>query len=75
VSIEWFIGAKTNVAYNALDRHVEAGKGDTVRPPASASTVSCPTQCIDQMVLETQPPHKHVNLLMFDNKLMILGGG
>eukprot|EP00290_Baffinella_frigidus_P009815 CAMPEP_0180138722 /NCGR_PEP_ID=MMETSP0986-20121125/13074_1 /TAXON_ID=697907 /ORGANISM="non described non described, Strain CCMP2293" /LENGTH=763 /DNA_ID=CAMNT_0022080623 /DNA_START=81 /DNA_END=2372 /DNA_ORIENTATION=- len=30
VSVEWFIGAKTNLAYNALDRHVEAGKGDTV---------------------------------------------
>ena len=47
MSIEWFIGAKTNVAYNALDRHVEAGKGDTVRPPASARTVSYLTQYIN----------------------------
>jgi acetyl-CoA synthetase len=30
VSVKWFLGAKTNLAYNALDRHVLAGKGDTV---------------------------------------------
>ena len=30
VSIKWFIGSKTNLAYNALDRHVLAGKGDKV---------------------------------------------
>ena len=30
VSIEWFSGAETNIAYNCLDRHVEAGKGDKV---------------------------------------------
>jgi hypothetical protein len=28
---EWFIGAETNVCYNALDRHVEAGYGDQVQ--------------------------------------------
>ena len=26
----WFVGAKLNVAYNCLDRHVEAGRGDKV---------------------------------------------
>ena len=26
----WFIGGKLNVAYNCLDRHVEAGRGDKV---------------------------------------------
>ncbi|GAB4821780.1 hypothetical protein N2152v2_008826 [Parachlorella kessleri] len=30
VSIEWFTGAETNVAYNCLDRHVLSGKGDRV---------------------------------------------
>lgn len=25
---EWFVGGKLNLAYNALDRHVEAGNGD-----------------------------------------------
>lgn len=25
---DWFVGGKLNLAYNALDRHVEAGKGD-----------------------------------------------
>lgn len=25
---EWFVGGKLNLAYNALDRHVEGGKGD-----------------------------------------------
>lgn len=30
VSIKWFVGAKTNLAYNCIDRHVKAGKGDTV---------------------------------------------
>jgi len=27
---KWFIGGKLNVAYNCVDRHVEAGKGDKV---------------------------------------------
>ncbi len=30
VKIEWFVGAETNLTYNALDRHVEAGHGDHV---------------------------------------------
>ncbi|NOY41690.1 MAG: acetate--CoA ligase [Planctomycetes bacterium] len=25
---EWFVGGKTNVSYNCLDRHIEAGNGD-----------------------------------------------
>ncbi|GMU82161.1 MAG: acetyl-coenzyme A synthetase [Planctomycetota bacterium] len=25
---KWFVGAKTNLCYNCVDRHVEAGKGD-----------------------------------------------
>ena len=28
--IEWFLGGKLNVAYNCLDRHVQAGNGDKV---------------------------------------------
>jgi acetyl-CoA synthetase len=28
--VKWFEGAKLNVSYNCLDRHVEAGKGDKV---------------------------------------------
>ncbi|HVL24068.1 MAG TPA: acetate--CoA ligase [Thermomicrobiales bacterium] len=27
---QWFVGGKLNVAYNCLDRHVEAGNGDKV---------------------------------------------
>jgi acetyl-CoA synthetase len=27
---KWFIGGKLNVAYNCVDRHVEAGNGDRV---------------------------------------------
>src|ERR1700709_2024603 len=27
---KWFVGGKLNVAYNCLDRHVEAGHGDQV---------------------------------------------
>ncbi len=27
---QWFVGGKLNVAYNCVDRHVEAGKGDKV---------------------------------------------
>jgi acetyl-CoA synthetase len=27
---QWFVGGKLNVAYNCLDRHVEAGRGDRV---------------------------------------------
>ncbi len=27
---KWFVGAKTNLSYNSLDRHIEAGKGDDI---------------------------------------------
>ena len=27
---KWYVGGKINVAYNCLDRHVEAGRGDKV---------------------------------------------
>src|SRR6202012_1999867 len=27
---KWFVGGKLNASYNALDRHVEAGRGDRV---------------------------------------------
>ena len=27
---KWFVGGKLNVAYNCVDRHVEAGNGDKV---------------------------------------------
>lgn len=27
IEVEWFKGGVTNIAYNALDRHVKAGKG------------------------------------------------
>ncbi|KAH7332178.1 hypothetical protein KP509_20G073600 [Ceratopteris richardii] len=30
VKVEWFKGGKTNICYNALDRHVHAGKGDQI---------------------------------------------
>ncbi|CAM6025844.1 unnamed protein product [Sphagnum balticum] len=30
VAIEWFKGGKTNICYNSLDRHVEAGLGDKI---------------------------------------------
>jgi hypothetical protein len=31
VSIKWFVEGETNLCYNALDRHVEAGHGDQVK--------------------------------------------
>ena len=30
VKVEWFVGAETSLAYNCVDRHVEAGHGDRV---------------------------------------------
>ncbi|KAJ7561947.1 hypothetical protein O6H91_03G048800 [Diphasiastrum complanatum] len=30
ISVEWFKGGKTNICYNALDKHVKAGKGDDI---------------------------------------------
>lgn len=30
VAVEWFKGGQTNICYNAIDRHVEAGLGDKV---------------------------------------------
>ena len=29
-TIKWFLGAQTNITYNALDRHMHAGRGDKV---------------------------------------------
>ncbi|HEY0807034.1 MAG TPA: AMP-binding protein, partial [Pseudonocardiaceae bacterium] len=42
---KWFIGGKLNVAYNAVDRHVEAGNGDRVAyywegEPGDARTIT-----------------------------------
>ncbi len=28
--VKWFVGGQTNLSYNCLDRHVEAGRGDKV---------------------------------------------
>ena len=36
INISWFDGGKTNICYNALDRHVQEGRGDKVafdQPP------------------------------------------
>ena len=30
IKIEWMVGSKTNICYNALDRNVEAGLGDKI---------------------------------------------
>ncbi|XP_076064692.1 acetyl coenzyme A synthase isoform X2 [Oratosquilla oratoria] len=30
IFIKWLEGAKTNICYNCLDRHIEAGKGDQI---------------------------------------------
>mmetsp|Transcript_74069 Transcript_74069/g.197452 ORF Transcript_74069/g.197452 Transcript_74069/m.197452 type:complete len:789 (-) Transcript_74069:308-2674(-) len=30
IKIKWFLGGKTNMAYNSIDRHVKAGLGDKV---------------------------------------------
>ena len=30
IFIKWLEGAKTNICYNCLDRHVLAGKGDQI---------------------------------------------
>ncbi|CAI5470696.1 unnamed protein product [Closterium sp. Yama58-4] len=30
VDIKWFVGGRTNLCYNAVDRHVAAGRGDKV---------------------------------------------
>ena len=48
---KWFVGGKLNVAYNCVDRHVEAGNGDRVairwegepvgRQPRASPTPSC----------------------------------
>ena len=46
VDIKWFPGAKTNVSYNALDRHINEGRGDQVaiiwegNEPSDSSTLT-----------------------------------
>ena len=42
---KWFVGGELNVAYNCLDRHVEAGLGDRVaRSRSQAPMVGLPPQ-------------------------------
>src|SRR6476646_10609759 len=36
---KWFVGGKLNVAYNCVDRHVEAGNGDRVAEVCKAANV------------------------------------
>ena len=43
VKVEWFRGARTNVCYNALDRWVEAGRGQQVLAPWSQPCASVAT--------------------------------
>ena len=44
---KWFVGGKLNVAYNCVDRHVEAGNGDRVAiympmvPEAIVAMLAC----------------------------------
>ena len=52
---KWFVGGKLNVAYNCVDRHVEAGNGDRVaihwegepdrRQPGDHLLASCTPRC------------------------------
>ncbi len=51
---KWFVGGKLNVAYNCVDRHVEAGNGDRVairwegeprRQPRADLLPSCWPRC------------------------------
>ena len=51
---KWFVGGKLNVAYNCVDRHVEAGNGDRVAirwegepvgDAATSPTRSCWPRC------------------------------
>ena len=46
VSIKWFEGATLNLSYNALDRHVEAGRGDRVAFYWSVCRPKCAGNCM-----------------------------
>ena len=37
---KWFVGGQLNIAYNCLDRHIEAGRGDKVAYTGRASRVT-----------------------------------
>jgi acetyl-CoA synthetase len=39
---KWFVGGKLNVAYNCVDRHVEAGNGDGSRSTGRANPSGTP---------------------------------
>ncbi len=46
IHVSWFLGGRTNICYNALDRHVLAGHGDRIalywegNDPQHSSTVT-----------------------------------
>ena len=35
---KWFVGSRTNLSYNCLDRHIDAGRGDKNRHPLGGRT-------------------------------------
>ena len=63
---KWFVGAKTNLSYNSLDRHIEAGKGDNV-------ALIWEPEPIDEQAVKLTYKELHVLVSKFANVLKGLG--
>src|SRR5690349_23184179 len=53
---KWFVGGELNIAYNCVDRHVEAGRGDKVAihwegEPGDTRTISYAVFCLKKKTI------------------------
>ncbi len=63
---KWFVGGKTNLSYNSLDRHIEAGHGDRV-------AIIWEPEPVAEKALHITYKELHRRVCMFANGLKSLG--
>ena len=63
---KWFVGGKTNLSYNSLDRQIEAGKGDNV-------ALIWEPEPLDQQPVKLTYKQLHEQVSKFANALKALG--
>ncbi|UCF10943.1 MAG: acetate--CoA ligase [Candidatus Bipolaricaulota bacterium] len=63
---KWFVGGKTNLSYNSLDRHIEAGRGDHV-------AVIWEPEPVDEEAVKLTYKELHERVSRFANVLRGLG--
>ena len=63
---KWFVGGQTNLSYNCLDRHIEAGKGDNI-------ALIWEPEPVDEQPIKFTYKQLHEQVGKFANALKALG--